>query len=92
MAQLGALPEAVSHSVAVHVDRIDPCVVRRGAGDYRRLARAAVTHPLPGHVQLAGGDHSGHSTTIGSLVSGEESARRVLARLRPRAHRHPRCP
>ncbi|MGW7517855.1 protoporphyrinogen/coproporphyrinogen oxidase [Streptomyces sp. NPDC054796] len=83
MAQLGVLPEAATHGVAVHVDRIDPCVVRRGAGDYRHLARAAVTHPLPGHVQLAGGDHFGHSTTIGSLVSGEESARRVLARLRP---------
>ncbi|MFE0104866.1 FAD-dependent oxidoreductase [Streptomyces sp. NPDC059009] len=84
LAALGVLPEAGTHCETVHVDRIPNCVVRRAPGDYRRVARAAASYrPGGGRIQLAGGDLFGHSTTIGSLTSGEEAARRLLAELRP---------
>ncbi|MFI5778112.1 protoporphyrinogen/coproporphyrinogen oxidase [Nocardia sp. NPDC051570] len=78
---LRILPEAERHSCAVYVDRLSPCVVRRRPGDYRRLADAVRTSGALPAIVWAGGDHFGHSTTIGSLTSGEQAAHAVLAHL-----------
>jgi protoporphyrinogen/coproporphyrinogen III oxidase len=74
------LPETEQSSLAIHVDRISPCVVRRKPGDYRRLARVAGTTG-PDRIYWAGGDYLGHSTTIGSLSSGQKVADRLVADL-----------
>ena len=78
----GLLPELDTATVAVHVDRISPSVLIRPPQDPGLLARLeATTRRQADRVHLAGADLFGHSTTIGSLTSGEQAARRVLARL-----------
>ncbi|MGN5381300.1 hypothetical protein ACQ4WX_41450 [Streptomyces lasalocidi] len=76
------LPELETAAIATHVDRIWPSVLIRPPQDPNLLARLeATTHQQAHRVRLAGADLFGHSTTIGSLTSGEQAARRVLARL-----------
>ncbi|MEZ0094508.1 NAD(P)/FAD-dependent oxidoreductase [Streptacidiphilus sp. EB129] len=78
----GLLPELDSAVIATHVDRIWPSVLIRPPQDPGLLARLeATTHQQAHRVHLAGADLFGHSTTIGSLTSGEQAAHRVLARL-----------
>jgi oxygen-dependent protoporphyrinogen oxidase len=80
--RLRVLPE-LDHARAVHVDRIDPCVVIRGPHDFAAIATARAAPVRPGPPVLpVGGDLYGYSTTIGSLKSGEQAAERILARLR----------
>jgi protoporphyrinogen oxidase len=78
--RLRLLPEADRHSLTVHVDRMDPGVVRRRTGEYRALAQAASDNHLA-RISWAGGDHFGYSTTIGSLTSGQKAADRLAATL-----------
>lgn len=83
--RLGVLPE-LADAPAIHVDRIDPCVVTRGPYDPARIAaaRAAQTGIPPGPpIEPVGADLYGYSTTIGSLKDGETAAARILTRLRP---------
>lgn len=80
--RLRVLPEASRDSIATYVDRISPCVVRRCPGDYRTLARATTPHRPSTRIHWAGGDHLGHSTTIGSLASGQQAADRMAGTLR----------
>lgn len=75
--KLGILPEIEHSRQAVHVDRLWPSVLLRRPGAYRDAA-AAVSRVASRRVHLAGGELFGHSTTIGSLKSGEQSAQRVL--------------
>lgn len=84
LAQLGRirlLPEAAGRCRAAHVDRIYPAVVRRPPGAYQALARASATGQPFTRIRWAGGDHLGHSTTIGSLTSGQQAADQVIAAL-----------
>jgi protoporphyrinogen/coproporphyrinogen III oxidase len=77
--KLGVLPEIEHDRRAVHVDRLWPSVLLRRPGEYRDVAAAsAATRAASRRVHLAGGDLFGHSTTIGSLKTGEQAAEQVL--------------
>lgn len=80
--RLGVLPELARDTQAVYVDHLAPCVVTRSPGEYRAIAASAPRTALAPRVRLAGGELYGHSTTIGSLTSGERAAQGVLKALR----------
>ncbi|GLW04519.1 protoporphyrinogen/coproporphyrinogen oxidase [Streptomyces lavendulae] len=80
--RLGVLPELARDTRAVYIDRLAPCVVTRSPGEYRAIAAATPRTFVDTRIQLAGGELYGHSTTIGSLTSGEHAAQGVLSALR----------
>ncbi|WP_329595154.1 FAD-dependent oxidoreductase [Streptomyces sp. NBC_01362] len=90
LASLAVLPELKDGVRTAYVDRIGSCVVRRRPGEYHDIAQAlAVDAQYSSRVHLAGGDHFGHSTTIGSIASGDRTAQAVLTRHTPPRGLHP---
>lgn len=78
--QAGLFPELDRHVVARHIDRIWPSVLIRPPGSYRELA--ALPQWRSRRIVTAGADLRSHSTTIGSLRSGEAAARQLCDMLR----------
>ncbi|TDD75072.1 protoporphyrinogen/coproporphyrinogen oxidase [Actinomadura rubrisoli] len=80
--RLGVLPELTSSATMAEVLRVSPCTVIRRPGEYRAITRAARALGAGPRIQFAGGDYLAHSTTNGSVCSGERAARRVTALFR----------